>query len=85
MNVPTDEATLPPDEKAMLHALGFPDERMPRLVVHGWWNVKGAKMSKSTGNVIDPVELSDTREWRAVLLHVRRIVRRSAYRNRSGY
>ena len=33
----------------------------------------------------DPVELPDTREWRAVLLHVRRIVRRSAYRNRSGY
>jgi len=44
----------------MLHALGFTDEQMPRLIVHGWWNVKGAKMSKSTGNVIDPNELADT-------------------------
>jgi methionyl-tRNA synthetase len=44
----------------MLHALGFSDAQMPRLIVHGWWNVKGAKMSKSTGNVIDPNELADT-------------------------
>jgi methionyl-tRNA synthetase len=42
----------------MLHALGFEDGQIPRLVVHGWWNVKGAKMSKSLGNVIDPVALS---------------------------
>lgn len=39
----------------MLHALGFPDDAMPRLVVHGFWNDKrGAKLSKSEGNVIDP-------------------------------
>lgn len=44
----------------MLHALGFSDEAMPKLVVHGWWNVKGSKMSKSTGNAIDPVALADT-------------------------
>lgn len=44
----------------MLHALGFSDEQMPKLIVHGWWNVKGAKMSKSTGNVIDPNALADT-------------------------
>lgn len=44
----------------MLHALGFTDEEMPKLVVHGWWNVKGAKMSKSLGNVIDPNVLADT-------------------------
>lgn len=44
----------------MLHALGFTDDQMPKLVVHGWWNVKGAKMSKSTGNVIDPNALADT-------------------------
>ena len=44
----------------MLHALGFPDEKMPKLVVHGWWNVRGAKMSKSLGNVIDPNVLADT-------------------------
>jgi methionyl-tRNA synthetase len=44
----------------MLHALGFTDAEMPKLIVHGWWNVKGAKMSKSIGNVIDPNALSDT-------------------------
>jgi methionyl-tRNA synthetase len=44
----------------MLHALGFTDEQMPKLIVHGWWNVKGAKMSKSIGNVIDPNQLADT-------------------------
>jgi methionyl-tRNA synthetase len=38
----------------MLHALGFPDDQMPKFLVHGWWNVSGAKMSKSLGNVIDP-------------------------------
>ncbi|HEY3600874.1 MAG TPA: class I tRNA ligase family protein [Chthoniobacterales bacterium] len=43
----------------MLHALGFPDDAMPRFLVHGWWNVSGAKMSKSLGNVIDPDELAD--------------------------
>ncbi|MCE9519373.1 MAG: class I tRNA ligase family protein, partial [Verrucomicrobia bacterium] len=43
----------------MLHALGFSDEQMPKLIVHGWWNVKGSKMSKSTGNAIDPVALAD--------------------------
>lgn len=44
----------------MLHALGFPDDVMQRLLVHGWWNVSGAKMSKSLGNVIDPDVLADT-------------------------
>ena len=43
----------------MLHALGFADAKIPQLVVHGWWNVKGAKMSKSLGNVIDPNVLAD--------------------------
>jgi methionyl-tRNA synthetase len=43
----------------MLHALGFPDEAMPQLLVHGWWNLGGAKMSKSTGNIIDPFVLID--------------------------
>ena len=37
---------------AMLKAAGLP---LPRKVVaHGWWTVDGKKMSKSTGNVIDP-------------------------------
>ena len=31
----------------MLHALGFTDAQMPHLLVHGWWNIAGAKMSKS--------------------------------------
>jgi methionyl-tRNA synthetase len=43
----------------MLHALGFPDEQIPKLVVHGWWNIKGAKMSKTLGNVIDPNVMAD--------------------------
>ncbi len=43
----------------MLHALGFRDEEMPRLVVHGFWNMAGAKMSKSLGNLADPVTLAN--------------------------
>jgi len=27
--------------------------------VHGWWNIGGAKMSKSVGNIVDPVVLAD--------------------------
>ncbi len=44
----------------MLRALGFSDEQMPQLIVHGWWNLKGGKISKSLGNVIDPNALADT-------------------------
>jgi methionyl-tRNA synthetase len=43
----------------MLHAIGFSDTEMPQLLVHGWWNISGAKMSKSEGNVVDPEELAD--------------------------
>jgi len=43
----------------MLHAIGFPDEQMPQLLVHGWWNISGAKMSKSVGNIVDPFVLGD--------------------------
>jgi methionyl-tRNA synthetase len=43
----------------MLHAIGFPDDQMPQLLVHGWWNLGGAKMSKSSGNIIDPFVLAD--------------------------
>jgi len=43
----------------MLHALGFPDDQIPTFLVHGWWNISGAKMSKSTGNIIDPDALAD--------------------------
>ncbi|HEY6071725.1 MAG TPA: class I tRNA ligase family protein, partial [Chthoniobacterales bacterium] len=43
----------------MLHALGFPNDQMPTLLVHGWWNISGAKMSKSLGNIVDPNVLAD--------------------------
>jgi methionyl-tRNA synthetase len=43
----------------MLHALRFTDSDMPRLIVHGWWNIAGSKMSKSEGNVVDPDVLAD--------------------------
>src|SRR6266480_1746876 len=43
----------------MLHALGFPDDQMPTLLVHGWWNLGGTKMSKSAGNIIDPFVLAE--------------------------
>ncbi len=43
----------------MLKALGFADEEMPTFLVHGWWNIAGAKMSKSLGNIVDPDALAD--------------------------
>jgi methionyl-tRNA synthetase len=41
----------------MLHALGFSDDQIPTLLVHGWWNIGGAKISKSLGNTVDPAVL----------------------------
>lgn len=39
---------------AMLMSAGI---KLPtRLAVHGWWTVNGEKMSKSLGNVVDPVD-----------------------------
>ena len=43
----------------MLHVIGFPDDQMPQLLVHGWWNLSGSKMSKSAGNIVDPFVLID--------------------------
>lgn len=43
----------------MLHAAGFTDDQMPKFLVHGWWNIRGEKMSKTTGNIVDPVALAD--------------------------
>jgi methionyl-tRNA synthetase len=42
----------------MLKAAGIPLYR--HLNVHGYWNVDEAKMSKSLGNVVDPLELKKT-------------------------
>jgi len=43
----------------MLHALGFSDDEIPPLLVHGYVNIAGAKMSKSLGNIVDPNGLAD--------------------------
>ena len=43
----------------MLSALGFADDEIPTLLVHGWWGLGGAKMSKSEGNSVDPGALAD--------------------------
>lgn len=41
----------------MLKALGI---SLPQsLVVHGWWLVAGEKMSKSVGNVVNPLDLAE--------------------------
>ncbi len=43
----------------MLKAMGLP---LPKqILVHGWWQKDGAKISKSTGNIVDPVAVID--EW----------------------
>lgn len=43
----------------MLKALGL---SLPKqIVVHGWWQKDGQKMSKATGNVVDPVAVIN--EW----------------------
>lgn len=42
---------------AMLIAAGLPLPK--KLFVHGFFTVEGRKMSKSIGNVLDPVELAD--------------------------
>ncbi len=42
----------------MLKAAGI--EIYQGLNVHGFWNIKGSKMSKSIGNVTDPLQVIDT-------------------------
>jgi methionyl-tRNA synthetase len=42
---------------ALLMAAGLPVPK--RIFGHGWWTVEGAKMSKSVGNVVEPLALVD--------------------------
>jgi methionyl-tRNA synthetase len=43
----------------MLKAMGAP---LPKqIIAHGWWQKDGAKMSKTTGNVVDPITVIN--EW----------------------
>jgi methionyl-tRNA synthetase len=43
----------------MLKAMGMP---LPKqLLAHGWWQKDGEKISKSTGNIVDPIAVID--EW----------------------
>jgi methionyl-tRNA synthetase len=43
----------------MLKAIGLP---LPKsILAHGWWQKDGEKMSKSTGNIVDPAKVID--EW----------------------
>jgi methionyl-tRNA synthetase len=39
----------------MLRAMGVEIPR--RVLAHGWWTLEGAKVSKSLGNIVDPVEV----------------------------
>ncbi|MBI2547085.1 MAG: methionine--tRNA ligase [Candidatus Aenigmarchaeota archaeon] len=41
---------------AMLFSAGI--EQPKKIFSHGWWTVNGQKMSKTLGNVVDPVEFS---------------------------
>jgi methionyl-tRNA synthetase len=43
----------------MLKAAGLPVPR--QVLVHGWWQKDGQKLSKTTGNVVDPVAVVD--DW----------------------
>ncbi len=46
---------------AFLMAAGLPVPR--RIFAHGWWTIEGTKMSKSVGNVVDPLTLVETMAW----------------------
>lgn len=41
----------------MLKACGIPTPQS--ILAHGWWSINGSKMSKSTGNFVEPMEFAD--------------------------
>ncbi len=43
---------------AMLMSLGI--EVPHKIYAHGWWTLEGQKISKSLGNAIDPIKITDT-------------------------
>lgn len=43
----------------MLKAMGLPLPQ--KLLVHGWWQKEGQKISKSTGNIVDPLKVIE--DW----------------------
>jgi methionyl-tRNA synthetase len=45
----------------MLKAIGLPLPK--KILAHGWWQKDGQRMSKSTGNVVDPFEI--IKDWGA--------------------
>jgi methionyl-tRNA synthetase len=54
----------------MLKAMGL--EMPKKVLAHGWWTMQGAKVSKSRGNAVDPVELTrkySVDAFRYFLLH----------------
>ena len=59
----------------MLRALGFADAEIPTLLVHGWWGLAGAKMSKSEGNTVDPGQLADRYGAEALRYYLMRDIR----------
>jgi methionyl-tRNA synthetase len=55
---------------AFLMAAGWP---LPKTIfAHGWWTVDGEKMSKTLGNVIDPLKLANDMGVDAVRYHLLR-------------
>lgn len=63
---PADYHVIGKDILVPPHAVYWPimlkacEIELPRsLLVHGWWQMRGQKMSKSTGNVVNPLELME--------------------------
>jgi methionyl-tRNA synthetase len=56
----------------MLEALGL--ECPKTIYAHGWWIMGGEKMSKSTGNIVDPILLSEKYGTDAIRYYVLREV-----------